>query len=346
MNNYIYILSDEPSVQVEKFHICTWYFASNDVAVELGVQIASSQELPNEFNLVIHAGFIDSSSKARSLHRELSDAQNFRLIFNEKLLSTAPINQGRNGHIITCSGQNGDINMAIIKADPTIEEENISVRIAKPEGNYSHIYFRLYISTSEEKLVIKKNGISKALYIYDFKINENRNRPEQVDEYAEAHNLSTCPVNAAYCLHCVPSNHEIVQTDNSKLRSIRILEKEAFENYLDRLKNSAQTYLITFQKVDDGRPFSFFTSFTQERIGNQQIVLAVLLNILCSFVFSILPENWQEKVGWLGIPLYVFVIIGVIVAFFILILFPWEKMWLWLKKQFCTIIEKCSWIKK
>lgn len=267
----------------------------------------------DNFDLYVFAPFIKENNQITSLHDKLHEPANFKFIFNEEVANDTPLDTGRTGHIVQYQHKNNTIRLAIINV--TLHKDNgyIRVPIRKPTGNYTHIYFRLLIKTQEESLAnISSGSINKKIYKYDLKVNENRNEPESVSNFCQENQLRDVQIRAAYFLNCVPDNYELSYVDNRKLQSVRLLEMDAFRNYLEDLKDANGEYIIAFQKDCIGNSFSFFTAFSKERIGNQEVILAVLTNILCTILIETLPEGWIRKTCCLGCPNFVWIAIFIL----------------------------------
>ncbi len=312
MNNYIYILSNQQNISVEKLHICTWDIRNQKASVELGLMIVN-RNLPNNFDLYVFAPFLKTNCEISSLHNKLHEASNFKFIFNEEVTNDQPLDTGRTGHIVHYTHDTHAISMAIINVMPERHDGHIKIPINKPVGNYTHIYVRLLIKTQEESLANTSSGsINKKIYKYDLKVNEYRNEPETIINSRQQNQLSNIQVKAVYFLNCVPDNYELSYVDNRKLQSVRLLEMDAFRHYLEDLNSAEGDYIIAFQKDDIGNSFSFFTAFSKEHIGNHEIILAVLANILCTMLFEALPDGWMRKDGFWEIPNYVWVTIVIL----------------------------------
>lgn len=324
MNNYIYILSNHQNVIIEKLHICTWDIRYQKASVELGMMI-TNQNLPNNFDLCVFAPFINTNCEITSLHDQLHEPANFKFVFNEEITNDEPLDTGRTGHIIHYRHDNNTYRMAIINVSSESQDGHVKVPIRKPVGTYNYIYFRLLIKTQEESLAnISSGSINKKIYKYDLKVNEYRNEPENVINFSQQQQLNKAQVKSAYFLNCVPDNYELTYVDNRKLQSVRLLEMDAFRCYLEDLNTAEGDYIIAFQKDKIGPSFSFFTAFSKEHIGNHQVILAVLVNILCTIIFEALPDGWMKKICFLGFPNYIWVVI--VILFFVIIYYLCKRV--------------------
>ena len=179
----------------------------------------------------------------------------------------------------------------------------VKLSIRKPEGNYGHIYMRILIKINRKTIAETVRSITKRTYVYDIKVNEARNIPDDVFTYKQENNLTLLKINKTFCLHCVPSDYEIGFADSVKLKNVRKLEMDAFCNYLPMLKKMSGGYNIVFLKDENVNGNSFFTTFSKEYIGNKQLLIALVTNLVCNLLFaiasfrSIIGENdvWYKK---------------------------------------------------
>lgn len=100
-------------------------------------------------------------------------------------------------------------------------------------------------------------------------------------------NYHLCKVENCFCFHVIPNDLNISYVDK-KLRNIRELEVNAFKNYLpvELEKMKENRYIIIFNKASNEESYSYFSVFTKEIIGTNQILLAIGTNILCSLLFA------------------------------------------------------------
>ena len=279
-----------------------------------------NRNLPNDFDLYVFAPFIKDNNEIKSLHNKLHEPANFKFIFNEEITNDEPLDTGRLGHIVQYRHNNNSVRMAIISISLQSEKGYIKIPIRKPTGNYTHIYIRLLIKTQEKSLAnISSGSINKKIYKYDLKVNENRNKPEAISKFSHQNQLCEVLVKSVYFLNCVPDNYELSYVDNRKLQSVRLLEMDAFRHYLEDLNKAEGDYIIAFQKDKIGNSFSFFTTFSKEYIGNSQIIIAILINILCTFLLELLPPGCLKWTCFLGLPNYCWLLI-IILLFMIIYL--------------------------
>lgn len=319
MNNYIYILCNSRDVKIDKLHFCTWNLENQNASIELGLSIPVTDNMPDSFDVYVFAPFLNENCEIHSLHNQLNDAENFKFIFNEKHLSSENIGEdGRSGHIIKYNLAGEEKKMAIVKPEHSIEQNNcLKLTLTKHQGDYNNLYCRLYVKTQHKTLAEQTKGISKNTYKFDFKLNEERNIPSEITDFRIQNNLFVMKVEDAYCLHCVPSDYELSYSDARKLKNLRILENDAFNKYFGDFNNIKGEYIIAFQKDKISGSGSFYTSFSQERIGNKQLALAIGANLICSFLFAFYSLRVQPKNDILSLSKfpYEFILALVLIAF-------------------------------
>lgn len=320
--NTIYLLSNQGNLTVEKFHFCTWDVKDENTFVEAGICIKKENNTPDAIDFYLALPFLTGQATAESLHTNLADTANYRFIFNEIAEHTDSINgDNRNGCIITISnGANDeDKKYAIVPATYSIVEGQnlVKISIRKPAGTYGHIYTRILIKINRKTIAETISSITKRTYVYDVKVNEARNIPDDVFTYGQENNLTFLKIQKTFCLHCVPSDYELGFSDSAKLKNVRKLEMDAFCHYLPLLKRIRGDYNIVFLKENNENGNSFFTTFSKEYIGNKQLLMAVVTNLICNLLFAIAAfrstlgtnDVWYEK-----IPIEWYVSLVVIVA--------------------------------
>lgn len=302
MKDSIYVLSKQQGA-VEKLHLCTWDVRNHNTFVEVGVSIANDGTLPDTVELYLVLPFLSDKCKIKSLHEELHDNDNYKFIFNEIPENVKAIDgEIRNGSIVQLAGDGDLKSRTHLVANANTEQDKtlpmVKVSFERPEKEVGHAYVRLLIETDKSTIAEVIPGIAKRSYIFDVKINEARNIPSDVLNFKRKEHLNILPVKTAYCLHCVPDNYEITFSDSSKMKNIRKLEKEAFQRYLPVLKNISGEYIITFIKhKEDSGSYSFFTTFNKEVVGNKQLFVAVITNLLCNLLFAIAAFRVVKKTG-------------------------------------------------
>ena len=287
MENSFFILSDH-KIDILRFHICTWDIENSKSYIEIGVDF-NNLNIP-EINFKFVAPFIKKSTIVRCLAENLNkDSNNIKFIFNDNVQSANPIKgDNRNGQIVTFENKN-DQKLAILPIESLVIEDQIisySVKVPKLDDK-TNCYIRFIIEVESKSLSTIKKGISNESYIHDIKVNEMRNLPNRVHTLLREDYYFSIIENC-FCLHVIPNAYNISFVDQNKLKNVRELEVEAFKKYLpNELRTmTSGKYMIVFNKMKKETSYSFFTIFTKEIIGTNQILLAIGANILCSLLFA------------------------------------------------------------
>lgn len=336
MENNYFILSDK-SLHIERLHICTWDFFDTKAAIEIGMEFSSLPDV-NEVCIKLSMPFLKSGDKVNCLTETLvRDDDNSKFIFNDYIKSNQPIRQDRrNGAILVFEHRTS---LAVLPVQNIIIDNGLCSFVIRNLNHEINNYIRLYIQPNIPNLAIIKKGISKTDYIYDIKINEQRNLPNPIhDLLNEGFNICTT-IKRCFCLQVVPIQYNILYLDSNKLKNIRILESEGFNHYLpDTQKIQTNDFLIIFNKSEgsaDGS-YTFFSEFEKETIGNKQIILAIATNLICSLLFGISTlRDWHKGGEWYNkLPWEYWTTIIILFAFILYLFVPWKKYLLWIKMKY------------
>lgn len=175
-----------------------------------------------------------------------------------------------------------------------------------------------------------KKGITKTDYIFDFKLNERRNIPDNAYDIIK-NEYRFCEIKSSFCFHIIPNSYNISYVDQNKLRNIRELEVEAFKQYLpDELASMKEgRYIIVFNKNQDSDAYSFFSIFTKETIGTKQMAFAIMANILCSLLFAIASFRYSVNEGvffWKYLPAEYWIALGILVILVLSLFSPYKQI--------------------
>ena len=290
MDNSFFIRSTHENLRIERFHICSWEFSSSSL-VEFGIEINSeSIENLNTMSIDLFIPWASKTSNPSDFYHKLKDSKNSRFIFNDSVDQTISLDGGQNrqGVIHEFSGRN-KLCLLPVQFDHDHELGKVTLHIdlieyrRKSDINVN-VYLRIGIEPSIESIAARKKGIGKSTIIYDIKMNESRNIPDHlVDEFKTT---KACPLKTCFCFHIVPNNYNITFFESEHLKNVRTLEFEPFKNYLDDKRLKKNELMVIFSKKSDLDSYSFFTIFTQERIGANQFAVAILINIVCGFLFA------------------------------------------------------------
>lgn len=285
MENSFFILSRQ-NIEISRFHICTWNIENIDPFIEIGVEFDFPNEIEEiDFKLVLP--FIESNTNPICLSQNLiSNTENCKFIFNDNVKKFDYINNDkRNGGVVTFETRES---LTIYPIKPELSDRVLSFKLKRENSEIitSTSYIRLKIKP--QSLSIIKKGIAKTTRIFDYKLNEKRNLPDNVYQIIKD-KYKFCSVENCFCFHIIPNSYDISFIDNTKLKNIRELEESAFRKYLpEELKSvKADNYMIIFNKDKGADAYSFFTIFAKETIGTKQIVFAISANIFCCLLFAI-----------------------------------------------------------
>ena len=304
MNNTYYILAKK-QIDIERLHICTWEFPNDSSYIEIGMEFSYECFNENSLHLYLAAPFIKEKDSVTCLLNNLSDRANGRFIFNDVVSGIDNVGEdSRDGSILKFDKRE---KLTVLPCDIEVKEGLISFEIKKPKKHEGNLYFRVLIKLGNDTIAIKKIGIAQTTLIYDFKINETRNLPQNVYDLKKVRGLEICNVENVFCLHAIPDNFVLSFVDSSKLKNIRKLESSAFMEYLPEIKGIRKDcYNIMFLKESGKESYSFFSICTEETIGSKQIALAVGANILCSLLFALSSLRfvkdstieWYKQIPW------------------------------------------------
>lgn len=325
MENSIYIFTQDP-VTIERFHLCSWAFLAKESYIEIGVEIDSRFIKKEDFKVYISAPFIKGNSIVKCLMKNLSNRQNSRFIFNDVVKNVENVGDDeRDGSILSFAAREC---IAILPCKIENSDGLSILAIQKPDMYDGFVYFRILIKVDIDLIEIKRNGIARISHTYDLKINENRNIPQTIYEMMRDKKLNLCQIKTIFCFHVISEHYELSFIDSTKLKNVRRLEIDAFNNYLQGIKTiKKDTYNIIFLKDSNKDGYSFFTVFTEETIGRAQMILAILTNIICSSIFAFISwrQNAPIDIAWYKMPFayWLIIILSVVVSVIILI---WQRL--------------------
>ncbi|MEE0266551.1 MAG: hypothetical protein UD103_01030 [Bacteroidales bacterium] len=285
MDNAYYILAKK-QIEIERLHICTWEFPNDSSYIEFGMEFSYDSFEANSLEMFLAGPFV-AKHEVFCLSENLSNSANGRFIFNDVVAGIDNVGEdSRDGSILRFEKRE---KLTVLPCNIEIKDGIITFVINKPNKHEGNLYFRVLIKfEKKETVAIKKFGIAQTTYIYDFKINETRNLPQNIYKFKNEHYLEICKVKSVFCLHAIPDNFAFSFVDSSKLKSIRKLETLAFQQYLPKIKGiSKDCCNIMFLKDRDKDSYSLFSICNEETIGSRQIALAVGANILCNLLFAI-----------------------------------------------------------
>ncbi len=290
MENSFFVFTDKSkSVLLERFHICTWEFNNNSSLVEFGFEISKESITDDSLTISLFIPWVETACEKSDLYDKLSIADNSRFIFNDSISATKYLktNTDSLGVIHTFSGRN---ELCVLPAEIKVDKDKIvsATLNLKPYREYQqvekpNVYFRFWIKPTVSFISMRKKGISKSTIIYDIKVNERRNIPDNKTKYFD--NKAFCKIKYCFSFNILPNRYDIVFFDNTSLKNVRTLEYESFNKYLGDRRVKKDELIVVFNKKQDSESFSFFSIYSTERIGTGQFALAILINIVCSVLF-------------------------------------------------------------
>lgn len=336
MDNSLFLLHKKNNIEtkkIERMQICSWDIRNKKTCIEIGIEFCKDSLKINEnYNIFFFAPWISEKCKIESLHEKFSDSDNAQFIFNEVVESISPIDGNKhNGSII--SFKNSERKIAALNVLCCVENDGVlNMTFTNRSAKDAHPYIRFLIQTYEKTFALFKGSISKNIFIFDFKINEKRNMPQKIIETIDKKNLECCDIQKTLMLHVIPNTYEVIFVDDKKLSNIRNLETNFFKKYLPNIEGiSNDSYITTFYKDDNKPSYSFFSIFSEEKIGAKQIIIAIFVNILCSaliafsnirkifenepFAFGKLPIEYKMLLFLIVILIGIFLIKGLINIF-------------------------------
>lgn len=298
MNNAYYILAKE-AIQIERLHICTWEFPNTDSYIEFGMEFSYKNIANKSLDIWLSVPFIREQDEVNCLLKNLTDSENCRFIFNDIVSGISNIGADfRDGSIVKFEGRQS---LTILPCKIKVSNGFLKFTLNTPQRYDGNLYFRVLVKHNGT-IAIKKSGIAKNTYIYDLKINETRNLPEDIYDLKSSEDLHICPIQNLFCLHSVPDDFDISFIDSSKLKNVRKLETEAFKKYLQNVEDLGKDcYNIIFLKDCNKDSYSLFTICTEETIGTKQISVAIATNIFCNllfFIYSVRTDIEMGKTPW------------------------------------------------
>lgn len=278
-----FILSNDKELEITRFHLFTWDLDKS--GIEIGIEfLTKKQKVSFELSLPFEYRDMPKCLMTNLINND----DNSKFIFNETLISREDINQDRrNGAILHFKNRTIGILPIDFKKCNRDDKRIISFDINNTINDNTN-YIRMFINVSVNDFSVIKKGITKETYIYDIKLNTERNIPDFVYNLTKD-NFSLCKITSAFCFHAIPILYNIAYLNSNSLKNIRTLEVEPFNKYLDflNLKVGTNEYVIVFNKISNGNSYTFFSIFEKELISNIEICWSIIVNIACSIFFAI-----------------------------------------------------------
>lgn len=335
-NNYFIFTAKNIEIDLERFHLCTWEFKNSTALIEFGGEIKDAFDIKlEEVVLMFYIPWISSNHVINDLYDKLKESENSRFIFNDSVSGNEFLDGGQKKYGVIQKFENRNP-LCIIPFASSIDELKKIVTITinlknlkkTTKINDTSLYFRFYIEPKLNLLSTRKTGISKSTIIYDLKLNERRNLPE--DPEIDFDELKLCKVKTCFAFNILPNSYDLTFFDSTTLKNIRTLEFDSFKKYLGDNRVKKDELVVVFNKKKEQDSYAFFSIFSKERIGAGQFALAVLVNLICGILLFVpsfrkdLNLTFFSKSLWQSMPLEVYISISIgliIVGYFI-----WPKV--------------------
>jgi len=293
MDNSFFLRSKgNKSIEIQKFQICSWEFSNKNSLIEFGIEIKAKSVLGlEEVILDLYIPWLKKDCEIKDFYDKLKDSGNSRFIFNDSVSNTISFDGGQNslGVIHEFSGKD---RLCILPVQIKNDTNNQKIKLAVNLDNYkkntdqnTNIYIRIGVEANKKTISTKKKGIGKSTIIYDIKLNESRNIPIQlIQEFTDS---ASCKIDTCFCFHIIPNSYDITFLESEHLKNVRTLEFKPFKNYLEDSRLKEDELIVVFSKKKKEDSYTFFSIYTKELIGVSQFAIAILINIICGFLFAL-----------------------------------------------------------
>ena len=302
MDNSIFIYTDKnDKLELERFHNCTWEFKDDSALVEFGFEVRSdSLQNKEAIKFNIYIPWLPESCEICDMYNNLISSTNSRFIFNESVESVEFLHVGNENLGVTHNFTDRSLSILPISIKNNGRQKlELEINISHYRDHYRgkdgpNIYFRFKVKP-KSSISTRKKGISKSTIIYDFKVNERRNIPQNL--LSDISNSTLCGIKNCFSFNILPNSYDLSFMDSTSLKNVRTLEYESFVKYLPDNRVKKDDLIVVFNKRSNLHSYSFFSIYTKERIGVPQLVVAILLNIVCGVLFYIAPsrQNFDLK---------------------------------------------------
>ena len=329
---FIYNISEE-QVVIERFHICTWEFPNDTSFIEFGFEIDSvSINGKDSLELELYIPWLTGGWATEDLYPRLREPQNSRFIFNDSINGSTYLDggTGQSGVIYEFSGRE---KLCLLPVTLTISANTKSLIASidlrrynsfNHSGNsYPNGYIRFALKPSS-LISTRKRGITKATVLYDIRVNQKRNIPtELVDKILHD---GTCEIRTCFCFNIIPNNYDLVFLDSSTLKNVRTLEHAEFAIYLNDNRIKKDNFLVVFNKKTGLDSYIFFSIYSKEFIGPDQLAIAILINLVSGVLLFIpsyrigLGKDVAAQDLLAQMPLLFWTVVAIIVLMFIYLL--------------------------
>ena len=298
-NSYLIYTSKDQEVCIERFHMCTWEFNNNGNLIEFGCELVSNSIInKNRIEIEVFVPWLTANAIITDFYTRLCDTSNSRFVFNDSVSSVFSLDGGENlnGVIHQFSGK-GRLCILPVEFKCDFDSHKIILIIDlvlynqydhSSFGKHPNVYFRFCIDPKIPIQTIKK-GITKSTILYDVRVNQRRNIPDFL--LNEILQKQFCLINKCFSFNIVPNTHDIVFLDDATLKNVRKLEFGSFKRYLGKDLLKEENLIVVFNKEESLDSYSFFSIYTKEHIGVDQLAVALLINLLAGILLFIASLN-------------------------------------------------------
>lgn len=300
MDNYVYILSKQQNLIIERLHICTWSIERNTYFTEYGMEIKRGELKKIDLQIALPLPEKLDTTTFKCLYDNIIDPENCRFIFNAEIKDISPINgQSPFGTRIEFTNDRKITALPLdlldnVKIDKDTNTLSLTIDITNDQISET-VYVRFLVKTEKPAFAYEKKEVTRRIITNEVRVNECRTASASVIKLQKK-SYKPVAINKCFCFNIIPNTYSIDFIDDTKLKTIRGLEAVGFSRYLDSLKTEfnlslkEHEYNIVFCKQEnkEDKPihYSFFSRYSKEYIGNIQIGVAVAVNILCGLLFA------------------------------------------------------------
>jgi hypothetical protein len=295
-NSYFVYTAAAQNICIERFHVCTWEFSNSSTLVEFGCEI-SSQSIrdKNRLEVEFFIPWLTKNATITDFYSKLREPSNSRFIFNDSIFSVVSLDGGenQNGVIHMFSGKDKLCILPITFINDFVNHKVTVILNLNIYNHFNHppniarpnIYFRFCLNPNSSQISTIKKGITKSTILYDIKLNQRRNIPDYL--LNEILQKQLCIVKTCFCFNIIPNTHDLVFFDNSTLKNVRTLEYESFKKYLGQDLLKEEDLIVVFNKKSDLDSYAFFSIYTKEHIGIDQLAVALIINLVAGILLFI-----------------------------------------------------------
>jgi len=337
-NSYFVYTSAGENITIERFHVCTWEFSNNSTLVEFGCEITSESLVnKNSIDIELFIPWLSKTATINDFYLKLREPSNSRFIFNDSISNVASLDGGenQNGVIHKFSGKDKLCILPVTFIKDFVNHKvtvNLKLNIYNqfnhsPDEPRPNVYFRFCLNPNRSQISTIKKGITKSTILYDIKLNQRRNIPDYL--LNEILQKQLCSVKTCFCFNIIPNTHDLVFFDNSTLKNVRTLEYESFKKYLGEDLLREEDLIVVFNKKSDLDSYSFFSIYTKEHIGIDQLAVALLINLIAGILLfiasldsSLTQNNQQLSVHDFPLSFWLVIILFIAMLFYFI-----KKRW-------------------